>query len=592
MKSTLYQLSILLLVFVLSCKKKEVINLPPTANAGTDVSVSLGQKVTLNGSLSKDPENTVLAYNWSVKTKPGSSTLILQNATSVNLEFTPDAVGTYVLTLRVTDDHSQSASADVTVTVGLPGKAPTANAGASLTTTYGNKVVLDGSASSDPDGDKLTYTWSFKTRPAGSASTLAITNANQAKAEFEPDVVGQYVLTLTVNDNVWAGVPADVMVTVNESPTIDVCPQNGRIVANTTWKNLVQDPTKPDYVVCKDISLEATLTLEPGVVVAFKQNTGLTISDKGLILASGTAEKPIVLTGEQKIAGFWDGVLLFSNDARNELNYVEISYGGGKISSNYYGQPANLNVAGNTFIGLAPSSIKITNCSFTHSKGYGIFVSTNGNLLAFSKNKFSNINLIPIQLPASQVDMLDENSTFSASNGINVVGIYGGLNSPKETTWGPFKDGTKYRFVDSFGIGSGLVVLPGAYFEVASQKTMNVGGNGYLIAKGTADKRITFTGEVKIAGSWGGIFVDNQDVRNEISYGEVSYGGGEPAWLYADKGNIILSGGFGSKGRMKIVNSTISNSSEVGIANYRNTLVLDSPDSNTYSNNAKGNIGK
>ena len=121
---------------------------------------------------------------------------------------------------------------------------------------------------------------------------------------------------------------------------------------------------------------------------------------------------------------------------------------------------------------------------------------------------------------------------------------------------------------------------------------MGVGGNGYLIAKGTADKRIVFTGEVKIAGSWGGIYVSNLDVRNEMNYTEVSYGGGAPAWLYADQGNLILSGGFGGKGRMKITNSLIANSSEVGIANYRNTLVLDTPDSNTYTNNAKGNIGK
>ena len=390
--------AVLLVALVLSCKKKEVINLPPTANAGTDISINLGQKVTLNGSLSKDPEGKVILYNWSFKTRPAISLVTLANPASVNAEFTPDVVGAYVLTLRVTDDQQQSATADVTVTVGLPGRPPVANAGASLTTTYGNKVVLDGSASSDPDGDKITYKWSFKTRPAGSSATLPILNDTQAKAEFEPDVTGQYVLTLSVSDNIWPAVLTDMTVTVNESPTVEVCPQNGRIDVNTTWKNVVQDPTKPDYVVCKNLSVNAVLTVEPGVVVAFKQATTLYVGGdgKGVLTAKGTADKPIVFTGEQKIAGFWDGIhFRNSNDVRNELNYVEISYGGGKIDSRIYGEAANLNVSGSTGIGLSVSSVKLNNCVFSNSKTRGVYVSIHGLLTEFSNNKFSGNGPIP-----------------------------------------------------------------------------------------------------------------------------------------------------------------------------------------------------
>ena len=596
MKSTLQYTLVFLLLLAVGCKKKEAVNQPPTANAGTDITLNLGQKVTLNGSLSKDPEGAALIYNWTFKTKPAGSFATIQTTTSATAEFTPDQVGTYVVLLTVTDDHNQSATATVNVMVSLPGRPPIANAGASLTTTYGNKVTLDGSASSDPDGDRLSYKWSFKTRPSGSATGLAITNDTQAKAEFEPDVTGQYVLTLSVSDGIWPVVTADMTVQVNESPTVDVCPGNGRIDVNTTWKNLVQDPTKPDYVVCKDVTVNAVLTVEPGVVVAFKQNAGLYTGSAGILVAKGTADKPIVLTGEQKVVGFWNGVLLGSNDIRNELSYVEISYGGGSIFSNYYGEPANLNIPGARGIGLAPTSIKITNCTFTNSKGHGIYVSGDGLLTGFANNKFSSNALYPIKLPASLVATLDDASTFATSNGINVIGIYGSLSSAKETTWGPFKDGTKYRFLDTFYANSGLVILPGAVFEMTSQKAVGVGTDGYLIAKGTADKRIVFTGVVKTPGSWGGILFDRSlDVRNELSYAEVSYGGGDPAYLYAAKGNIILWSGFGGHGRVKITNSLISNSSEVGIgryAQYGGVLILDSPDSNTYTNNAKGNIAQ
>ncbi|WP_288427493.1 PKD domain-containing protein [uncultured Spirosoma sp.] len=596
MKPTVYVLSFLLLCFVISCKK-EAVNQPPTANAGTDITAQRGQKVSLNGSLSKDPENANLVYSWSFKSKPATSQATIQNANMANAEFTPDQAGTYVLTLRVTDDQNQSASADVTVMVSLPGRAPAAVAPASISTTYGNKVVLDGSSSSDPDGDKLTYKWSFKTRPSGSSTTLPITNDAQAKAEFEPDATGTYVLTLTVSDGIWPEVTTDVTVIVNESPTVTVCPDNGRLTASTTWKNLVQDPTKPDYIICKDIVVYDLLTVEPGVVVAFKQNTGISIGGdgRGAIVAKGTVEKPIVFTGEQQVAGSWNGMMIHnSNDARNALDYVTVSYGGGNVDR-FYGELANLNVSGRA----GPTSVKLTNCSFTNSKGRGVYVGNSGPggvLTGFSNNKFSANTLYPIQLPASQVEKLDENSTFASSNGINVVAIYGGLNATKETTWGPFKDGTRYRFTESFHTGSGLVIKPGTIFEVASQKAIGIDGDGYLIAKGTADKRIVFTGEVKAPGSWGGILFDRSvDVRNELSYAEVSYGGGDPAYMYAAKGNVILWSGFGGRGRVKITNSIISNSSDVGIglyARYGGVLILDNPDSNTYQNNAQGDIAK
>ena len=76
-------------------------------------------------------------------------------------------------------------------------RAPVANAGAAKTVATGAAVALDGSASSDPDGDALTFSWTLQ-RPATSAA--ALTGATTSKPGFVADVAGSYVATLTVSD--------------------------------------------------------------------------------------------------------------------------------------------------------------------------------------------------------------------------------------------------------------------------------------------------------------------------------------------------------------------------------------------------------
>jgi hypothetical protein len=75
---------------------------------------------------------------------------------------------------------------------------PIADAGPDQTVNVGDLVQLDGSGSSDPDGDPLSYSWTFITRPAGSTATL--TDANSVNPTFTADLPGEYLLQLTIDD--------------------------------------------------------------------------------------------------------------------------------------------------------------------------------------------------------------------------------------------------------------------------------------------------------------------------------------------------------------------------------------------------------
>ncbi len=76
-------------------------------------------------------------------------------------------------------------------------RTPIANAGPAQAIVAGTLVTLDGSASTDPDNDPLSYAWTLSA-PAGSAATLS--GASTARPAFTPDVAGTYSATLTVSD--------------------------------------------------------------------------------------------------------------------------------------------------------------------------------------------------------------------------------------------------------------------------------------------------------------------------------------------------------------------------------------------------------
>ena len=69
---------------------------------------------------------------------------------------------------------------------GATNSAPIANAGADQTVLQRSRVTLDGTGSSDPDGDSLTYTWTQTGGP-----TVAITNSRSPTAGFDaPEIAG------------------------------------------------------------------------------------------------------------------------------------------------------------------------------------------------------------------------------------------------------------------------------------------------------------------------------------------------------------------------------------------------------------------
>jgi len=191
-------------------------NSPPVANAGPNQSVNVQSTVQLSGSGSTDINGDPLTYTWSFVSIPSKSKAVLTNPNSVNPTFIVDVSGNYVVQLIVNDGYANSVPATVTIsTIYTP---PVANAGPNQTITVTGLVQLNGSGSTDVNGNPLTYSWSSLSLPQGSTATLS--NPNAVNPTFVADVLGTYVFQLVVNDSVQNSTPATVTITSSDVPPV------------------------------------------------------------------------------------------------------------------------------------------------------------------------------------------------------------------------------------------------------------------------------------------------------------------------------------------------------------------------------------
>ena len=181
-------------------------NVPPTARLGADRVVPTGTSVILDGSTSFDPDGDALTYNWTIVSKPTTSTATLAGSASTKPVLVPDLAGTYVVGLSVNDGKASSPLVITVVTAATGAMPPVADAGAAQTVKVGAAVQLDGTRSYDPNGDSLTYFWQMTYKPAGSQASLdgnvlgSRSTSSSPKPAFVADVAGVYVITLVVRD--------------------------------------------------------------------------------------------------------------------------------------------------------------------------------------------------------------------------------------------------------------------------------------------------------------------------------------------------------------------------------------------------------
>jgi len=148
-------------------------------------------------------------------------------ANSVPFDSTGLPPKAYLFALRaVIEDVTQPLAGTGLTIQPRPNTAPIANAGPDQIGYAGQPVTLDGTGSSDPESDPITYHWAFVSVPPGSGVTNgSLTGADTATPAFTPDINGSYLLALVVNDGQLDSQADQVAVYVSPPVQIDLHPE-------------------------------------------------------------------------------------------------------------------------------------------------------------------------------------------------------------------------------------------------------------------------------------------------------------------------------------------------------------------------------
>jgi len=142
--------------------------------------------VTFNASASSDPDGAIASYAWDWG--DGNTNTTASNA----IEHTYDEPGSYTVLLIVTDDDG--ATDWIIHSIDIGGTDPIANAGADQAITECETIEFNASASSDVDGNIVSYAWNYGDGTSSGAMLSPLVNHT-----YSDD--GDFTVILTVVDN-------------------------------------------------------------------------------------------------------------------------------------------------------------------------------------------------------------------------------------------------------------------------------------------------------------------------------------------------------------------------------------------------------
>jgi len=205
-------------------------SVPPQIQPVSDGEIAEGH--TLQVTISVLPgDSSALVLTADLDALPADADAKLEqiDSTTWRLSWTPgyEDAGTYPVSFHAYDKDAPNLADDenATITVTNQNRPPIAASLPDRATVSGETVELDGSGSSDPDGDTLTFAWVFASKPPSSQAVLR--SYSDGRATFVPDTPGIYEVVLNVSDGEATSTPSEVSITVSDEINPGWCSGGG-----------------------------------------------------------------------------------------------------------------------------------------------------------------------------------------------------------------------------------------------------------------------------------------------------------------------------------------------------------------------------
>jgi hypothetical protein len=346
------------------------------------------------------------------------------------------------------------------------------------------------------------------------------------------------------------------------------------------------------YTISNDIKISSAMTILPGTTVKFTGEGGLLITETGSLNATGTADKPITLTGVTATTGSWLGLAFRSNDPANKLIHVNISFAGSKaFCCDYFeaaSQKASVLLGGATL--ASPVQVTIQNTMVSRSGGYGVYLFKTGSLPGFSSNSFKANTQASVSLPLSRIDQLDTASVYSGAGEPNTEQFVRVLQADNDTNLAQSIKKLDVAYRMSAGVSGqdmvykgALTINAGAILEFESDSGLSIDNTGSLTVNGLSTEPVVFKGRTATKGYWKGINITS--LGNTINFATIRDAGSSTfccAQNAAAKAGISIGDTLGGAAAVTVSNSTLSNN-VVGVFTHSGSTFTNT--TNTFTGN-------
>jgi PKD repeat protein len=178
---------------------------PPVADAGGPYNGAVDAQVNFDAGDSTAGDADITTYAWSFGDDRTGSGETLSHVYTGN--------GVYDVTLVVQDSNGLIDGVQTTATIGTGNVPPTAKINGPYSAEPDVEISLDGSGSSDPEGEIASYIWDYGDGKSGSGETTTHTYIDE----------GEYIATLTVTDaaNATDSATSGVTISLLPPPPVD-----------------------------------------------------------------------------------------------------------------------------------------------------------------------------------------------------------------------------------------------------------------------------------------------------------------------------------------------------------------------------------